>query len=232
MMRIVKLLGFVVLVTLASSVFASYASAQQYQPQSGMSNMQRTPVNGTYANSNYGVQITLPDGWSGFEIKRSSGTTSVIAAPGGYQFMQGHRPPVSMMITMVPKSVMPTPQFMSQRMMQNETCTNDSTANKTVNGVNLSELVMDCTGQFMIKSKYDVAQTSSSYIIVSYRANSTSNYDSQVATFDSAVGNLQIANTLQAPAIPEFPIAAIGIIVAIMVGAVVVLGRIRPIPRI
>lgn len=71
-----------------------------------------------------------------------------------------------------------------------------------------------------------------SYIIVSYRVNSTSNYDSQVATFDSAVGNLQIANILQAPAIPEFPVIAIGIIVAIMVGAVVVLGRIRPIQRV
>lgn len=130
---------------------------------------------------------------------------------------------------MVPKSVMPNLQLMSQRMMQNETCTNDSSANKTVNGVSLSEVVMNCTGQFTSKSKYDIAQTNASYIVVSYRANPTSNYDSQVTAFDSAVDKLQIANTLQAPAIPEFPIPAIGIIVIIVIGAAVMLGRVRPI---
>jgi hypothetical protein len=58
-MKFVNLLGLAVLVALTSSIFVIYASAQQYQ--SGMSNSQRTPVNGTYANSDYGVQITLPD---------------------------------------------------------------------------------------------------------------------------------------------------------------------------
>ncbi|MGI0047219.1 MAG: hypothetical protein ACREBB_08535 [Nitrosotalea sp.] len=224
-MRNAKLLAFIALVFLAGSIFASHASAQQYQPQSGTSNVQRTPVNGTYTNSDFGVQITLPDGWSGFEMKRTSGATSVIAAPGGFQSMQGHRPSITMMISMTPKSVMATPRLMSQRMAQNDTCSNISTGNNSANGVSLTEVVVNCTGPTTMEAKYEVAQTNSSYVIVSYRANSTSNYESQVATFDSAVSTLQIANAMSAPAIPEFPVPAIGIIVAIMVGVVVIMGR-------
>ena len=40
----------------------------------------RTAVSGTYTNSNYGVQITLPDGWSGFEMKQQSGPARVMVA--------------------------------------------------------------------------------------------------------------------------------------------------------
>ncbi len=224
-----KLLGLIALVFLAGSIFSSHASAQQYQSQSGggMSNMQRTPVNGTYTNSDFGVQITLPDGWSGFEIKRSSGATSVIAAPGGLQSMHGHRLPITMMVSMTPKSVMATPRLISQRMAQNDSCNNVSTGNKTVNNVSLTEVVINCTGPTTMEAKYDVAQTDSAYIIVSYRANSTSNYDSQVSTFDNAVSTLQVTNAMSAPAIPEFPVSAVGMIVAIMVGVVVIIGRTR-----
>jgi len=228
-MRRAKILGLVALVFLAGSIFAAHASAQQYQGQGqyGMANAQRTPVNGTYSNSDYGVQITLPSGWSGFEIKRSSGTTSVIAVPGGMQSMHGFRAPISMMVTMAPKSVMTTPHLISQRMAQNDSCNNVSTTTKTVNSVNITEVVINCTGSTPMEAKYEVAQTNSSYVIVSYRANSTSNYDSQVSTFDSAVGTLQIANAMSAPAIPEFPISAVGLIAAVTVGVVVIIGRTR-----
>src|SRR5574337_1377209 len=36
-----------------------------------------TKVSGAYTNSNFGVQITLPDGWSGFEMKQQSGNARV-----------------------------------------------------------------------------------------------------------------------------------------------------------
>jgi hypothetical protein len=224
------LLGCVAIIFLGGSIFASQANAQ-YQPQSGTHSFQgqRTPVNGTYVNSNYGVQITLPDGWTGYEMKRASGTTSVMVAPGGLG-MQGQRPTVTMMMSIEPKSSTPNPQYMSQRMLQNMTCNNDSTSTKIINGVNFTEVVVDCTGSMTTKAKYDIAQTNSSYVVIGFRANPSSNYDSQVATFDSAVSTLQIANTIEAPAIPEFPIPVIGIIVAIMVGTVVIFGRLKLIP--
>ena len=44
------------------------------------------------------------------------------------------------------------------------------------------------------------------------------------------IGTLQIANASQAPAVPEFPVPAIGLVVAIMIGSVVLLGRTKIFP--
>ncbi|MDE1876696.1 MAG: hypothetical protein KGH86_07720 [Thaumarchaeota archaeon] len=232
-MNNLKLLGFIAIVFLVGSVFASQASAQ-YQSQSGAPRSfqgQRTPVNGTYVNPNYGFQITLPDGWSGFEMKRTSGATSVIAAPGGFTMQPGGpRPAASMMINIESKSTNPTPMLMSQRMSQNMTCNNDSNLVKTINGLSITEVVMDCSGATnTLKAKYDIAQTNSSYIVIGYRS-TAANYDSQVAAFDTAVNTLQVSNALGAPAIPEFPVSLVAVITAVMVGTVVIFGRLKLIP--
>src|SRR5919201_927143 len=42
-----------------------------------------TPVSGAYVNEEAGVQITFPDGWSGFEVPQTSETTLVATSPGG-----------------------------------------------------------------------------------------------------------------------------------------------------
>jgi hypothetical protein len=236
-LKTVILLGLVAVVFLTGSIFATQASAQ-YQPQSGQHQFQgtRTPVNGTYTNSNFGVQITLPDGWSGFEMKSTSGSTRVMIAPGGYQSTQGSpRPPITISMSMTPiSSTTSTSQF-PQRTMQGLTCTN-STSTNTVNGLNLNVLTKDCTGTdsngnpIEMKSKAETTQTGSANIMLSYRANSSSGYDSQVAAFDSMINTLQISSPSQAPAVPEFPVSIVGLVVAIMVGVVVVLGRVKMIP--
>ena len=215
-------------------MLASQASAQ-YQPQSGNRQFQgtRIPVNGTYTNSAFGVQVTIPDGWSGFEMKRTGGTTtSVMVAPGGYHMQQGQRPPVNVMLSMYPRnSTTPFPQFLSRNMAQNETCNNDSNTTKVVNGISFTDIIMDCSGQFVMKSEYDVAKTDTSYIVLGYRANSPSNFDSQVAAFESLLGTLQITNVSQTSAVPEFPAYIVGLSMAIMVGTVVILGRSRLVPN-
>jgi hypothetical protein len=242
----VILLVFVAIVFITGTVFATQASAQ-YQGQGGQGypggsaggqgfQGTRTPVNGTYTNSNYGVQITLPDGWSGFEMKSTSGNTRVMIAPGGYQTGQGvPRPPITIGISMIPiSSTTSTSQFM-QRNMQGVTCTN-STSTNTVNSLNLNVVTKDCTGTdangnpIAMKSKAETIQTGLANIVLSYRANPSSGFDSQVATFDSMVSSLQIVNATQAPAVPEFPVPVIGLVVAIMVGTVVLLGRTKIFP--
>ena len=77
MLKSITLLGFAAITLLTCSMLASQASAQ-YQPQSGNRQFQgtRIPVNGTYTNSAFGVKVTIPDGWSGFEMKRTGGTTA------------------------------------------------------------------------------------------------------------------------------------------------------------
>lgn len=240
-MKAVILLGFVAIIFIAGSIFATQASAQ-YQGQGGGGQGgqgfqgTRTPVNGTYTNSNFGVQVTLPDGWSGFEMKQTSGNTRVMVASGGYQATQGApRPPITIGISMIPKSSTPfTPQF-APRNMQGITCTN-STSTNTVNGLNFNEVIVDCSGTtssgnpISTKAKYEITQTGTANIILSYRANPSSGYDSQVATFDSMVGTFQLANTSQASVVPEFPVPIIGLVIIIMIGTVIVLGRAKIIP--
>jgi len=238
MLKPVILLGFIAIVFIASSIFATQASAQ-YQGQDGQGyqgpQSTSTPVSGTYTNSNFGVQITLPDGWSGVEIKQTSGNTRVMIAPGGYQMTQGTpRPPITISMSMMPISSTTNPQY-TMRNMQGFTCTN-STSTNTVNGLNLNVLTRDCSGMdsngnpVEMKSKSETIQTDSAKIMLSYRANSSSGYDSQVAAFDSMVNTLQISNPTQTPAVPEFPVSIVGLVVAIMVGAVVILGRVKIIP--
>jgi hypothetical protein len=141
--------AFVVIIFLSGSICATQASAQ-YQSQSGQYKGQgfqgtRIPVNGTYTNSNYGVRITLPDGWSGFEIKRTSGSTSVMIASEGFQPVQGgQRPPIMMTISMLPKSsATSTPQLLPRNMPQGEIC-NNSTSTKIVNSMSFNEVLIDC----------------------------------------------------------------------------------------
>ena len=235
MLKVIALLGFVAVVLLVSSMVATQVSAQQYPSQGGNRQFQgtRVPVNGIYTNSAFGVTVTIPDGWSGFEMKRTTGSTSVMVAPGGFHMQQGgQRSPIMMMVSMYPRnSTTPAPQFTPRNMGQNETCTNDSNTTKTVNGLSLTDVIINCTGQMTIKSEYDVAKTDSSYIVLGYRSNPTSSFDSQVAAFDSMLGTLQIANVAGAPAVPEFPTSFIGLAVAIMVGTVVILGRSKILPN-
>ena len=240
-MKLILVLAFAAIVFISGSIFATQASAQQ--PQSGQYQGQggqgfqgtRTPVNGTYTNLNYGVQVTFPDGWSGFEIKRTSGSTSVMIAPGGYQMGQGvPRPPITISISIIPLSSTTSNQF-TQRNMQGVTCTN-STSTNTINGANLNVLTRDCSGTdqngnpIEMKSKTETIQTGSANIVLSYRANPASGFDSQVVTFDNMVGTLQIANASQASDVPEFPVPVIELVVAIMIGCVVLLGRTKMFP--
>ena len=90
--------------------------------------------------------MAIPDGWSGSEIKRTTGVTSVTLAPGGFQSMQGgQRPPVTISISVIPKgSTSYTPHFMPRNMQDGETCTN-STSTQTFNSLNFNEVTVDCT---------------------------------------------------------------------------------------
>ena len=207
-MKTILLLGFIAIIFLVGAIFATQASAQ-YQSQSGRFQMQgtRTAVNGTtYTNTNYGVQVAIPDGWSGTELKRTSGATSVTLAPGGFQFMQGgQRPPVTISLSMMPMgSTQYSPRFMPRNMQDGETCTN-STSTKTVNSLNFNEVTVECTGIMTMKSQYEMTQTSSAYVTLGLRADSDSDFDSQAATFDTMLGTLQITNasntTNQSPSI-------------------------------
>ena len=203
-MKTILLLTMVAVVFLAGAVFETQASAQyqsrpdqgQFQGRQGQFQGTFTPVNGTtYTNANYGVQVSIPSGWSGMEMKRTSGATTVTLAPGGFQYMQGgQRPPVTISLSIMPKGMAPNTQHFGQRNMQSmQTCTN-STSIKTLNNLNFNEMIIQCTGNITTKSQSDKIQTNSAYVTLGLRADSTSDFDSQVTTFETMLGTLQITN--------------------------------------
>ena len=69
-------------------------------------------------------------------------------------------------------------------------------------------------------------QTEERFYMVAYTSNSEANYDENVGAFDGSVDTLTIENTIEAPAIPEFPVAAVGAVAAV-IGLAAVLGRTR-----
>jgi hypothetical protein len=156
----------------------------------------RTAVSGTYTNSNMGVQITLPTGWSGFEMKSTSGNAKISIAPGGIS-TQGQRPSAMIGISiMPPSSTLPNPP--TPRNAPGITCTNSTTTN-TVNSLNLNVITVDCTGTdkngnpLEMKSKTETAQTTNANIIFNLRAYNATSYDSQVTNFDNMVSSLQLS---------------------------------------
>jgi hypothetical protein len=163
----------------------------------------RTAVSGTYTNSNLGVQITLPDGWSGFEMKQPSGNARVMIAPGGIQTTQGTpRLAVTIGISLMSANSQ-TPQMMP-RNMQGITCTNSTTTN-TVSSLNLNVVIRDCSGTdqngnaIEMKSKTETGQINNANVVFSLRANPASGFDSNVAAFDSMISTLQISTPTTTP---------------------------------
>jgi hypothetical protein len=163
----------------------------QYQGQGGQGYQgghqfkgTRTAVSGTYTNSNYGVSVTLPNGWSGFEMKQQSGNARVNIAPGG--ITQGDHPSVTIGISIMPSG--PVHKMMPKN-MQGATCTN-STATSTVSNVNFNIVTVSCTGTdqdgnpIEMKSKMETGTTNNANIIFGLRASSASDFDSNVAAFD------------------------------------------------
>ena len=209
-MKNILVFSLIVVIFFASAAFATQASAQ-YQPRSDQGQYQgmrgqyqgiqgqfqgtRTAVNGTtYANTNFGVQVSIPNGWSGIEMKRPSGATTVTLAPGGFQSMQGgQRPPVTISLSIISKGTIPNPpRFMPRNMQDGITCTN-STSSRTVNSLNFKEVIFQCTGNLAMKSQNDMVQTNSAVITLGLRADSSSDFDSQVTTFDNMLGTLNVA---------------------------------------
>ena len=164
----------------------------------------RTAVSGTYTNSNMGVQITLPEGWSGFEMKSASGNAKISITPGGMQTQERPSAMIGIAI-MPPSSTLPTPPI--PRNVPGITCTNSTTTN-TVNSLNLNVVTIDCTGTdkngnpLEMKSKTETAQTTNANILFNLRAYNATSYDSQVTNFDNMVSSLQLSTpTTQTPTI-------------------------------
>lgn len=159
-------------------------------------------VTGKYSNSDYGVQVTFPDGWQAMEIKTSSGT-SVIASKMSDSSTAGS-PTSTIALNMMPmttSTIETNPNIPTDPKFKCDTLSSDNT---NVNGMSAIVVVVQCTspdGDMKMKS-YSF-KTDKNLISVSYIAMPSTLYDDNAPAFDSAVNTLQIANTVSAPSVPQ-----------------------------
>ncbi|MGI0012692.1 MAG: hypothetical protein ACREBU_04500 [Nitrososphaera sp.] len=161
-------------------------------------------VSGTYQNTELGVEITFPEGWEGFSIASEEGTF-VSVQPGGMG--ESEDVVTAMMLIISDKSGVeeaPTDPSDFSQDDQAPDCSAPSFAPRTVSGVTAMEATIECThsdGQ-AYKMKIVGAETQTRWIVVGYTALS-SEFDSNVGAFDSAVNSLTLQgaiNTSMPPA--------------------------------
>jgi predicted secreted protein with PEFG-CTERM motif len=212
------------IVTFLLVTIVSFTGQVNAQAPPDMSNIPGAPkmITGPYSNSDYGVQMTFPDGWQAMETK-----SSTITAVSAFQQSQesntsGSNSATLISLTMMPK---PTTTYADPNIPTDPKykCDTLSSDNTNVNGMSAVVIVVHCTSpDGDMKLKGYSFHTDKNLIGVNYMAMPASLFDSNVATFDSAVQTLQIANTVGAPSssptatqnptsdatVPEFPTIA------------------------
>lgn len=205
-----------ILLAIGASAFAANAQAQLGMQQ----------ISGKYTDSSVGLEITLPDGWTGIQIPSQSGSSMAMAAPGGPS-TTGDMSNPAMFVSVTDKKPINATSFQPPSGGQSNTPSNCNVASSqktTVNGMSAFAVSAECTGANPYKVKGYMFQTDSKNVLVMYGSSSSANFDKYVGAFDSAVGTLKIANTVDVMVVPEFPIAATAAIAGV-VGIIAILGR-------
>lgn len=189
-------------------------------------------ITGKYENEEAGIEITLPAGWRGIALPAVGGAASVMASPEGIGAEES--PTSFMMVSMidkasveentVPESAQRPTNVPEDAQVQ---CEDPTVEPVQVNGMDGIVSIIECTVEGDVyKTKMYSFQTEERFYTVGYTATSETAYDENVGAFDDSVDTLRIENTIEAPAIPEFPIAAV-IAAAAAVSIAVVAGRAR-----
>ena len=159
-------------------------------------------VSGKYANSEKGVEITFPDGWSGFEVAQTSETTLVATSPGGLSESDPEMmKTISLLITGKGGRDVNDPSSLTQDVID---CNAPAIASRTVAGVQGTEVTVECPGSAQ-KFRMVALETADNIIGVMYMT-PTSEFDSNLAAFDSAVTSLQVQGAIGTGGAPPTPI--------------------------
>jgi hypothetical protein len=149
-------------------------------------------VSGTYTNEELGVAITFPDGWSGFEVSQTSETTFVSTSPGG---LSEPDPATMKTINLVMSAKggrdSSDPSSLTQDVID---CNQPSVTSRTVAGVQGTEVTVECPSSDQ-KFRMVAVETAENIVAVMFMT-PTSEFDSNVGAFDSAVASLQVEGAI------------------------------------
>lgn len=158
-------------------------------------------VSGTYVNEDLGVEISFPDGWSGFEIAQTSDTTLVATSPGG---MSEGDPEtmktISLLVTGKGGRDPNEPSSLTQDVID---CNQPSIGSRTVAGVQGTEVTVECPASNQ-KWRMVAIETVDTIVAVMFMS-PASEFDSSIAAFDSAVSSLKVQGTVSTGGIPSTP---------------------------
>jgi hypothetical protein len=161
-------------------------------------------ISGTYSNSDAGVTITFPDGWSGIAME-FGGAVFASVTPGG---MTGEEEPKKMIALVIANKTevdeAPTdPGAFSDSETEQE-CSDPVVGETTVSGKRAYEITVECTvdGESN-KMKITAAESADNWVGVMYMS-PVAEYDADVGKYDAAVDSLQIEGAVDA-SIPEMP---------------------------
>jgi len=165
-------------------------------------------VSGTYVNEDAGLEITLPDEWSGTATSYGQ-YSSVIAVPGGLSGAT-EMPSAMMVISVItknstedknlPDSAKQPPNTQGQK----PSCKDPEISTVTINGMKGDLITIECTQAGKVwKIKNYYFQTNERFYSVAFVSTSESDYDDNVKTFDDSAHTLKIADTIDAPGIPS-----------------------------
>lgn len=160
-----------------------------------------TEVSGTYTNEAAGVEITFPDGWSGFEVAQTPETTLVATSPGGLSESDPQTmKTISLLITDKAARDVNDPSSFTQDVSD---CEQPTIQSRTVAGVQGTELTVECPSTAQ-KWRMVAVETADSIVGVMFMT-PTSEFDSNIAAFDSAVASLQVQGASGSSGVPTSP---------------------------
>jgi len=145
-------------------------------------------VSGTYVNEGLGVEITFPDGWSGFEVSQTSETTLVATSPGGLSESDpATMKTINLLITDKGGRDPRDPSSLTQDVID---CNQPSVNSRTVAGAQASEVTVDCPSSAQ-KMRMVAVETEDKIVAVMFMT-PASEFDSNVGAFESAVASLKV----------------------------------------
>lgn len=147
-----------------------------------------TVVSGTYVNAEAGVEITFPDGWSGFEVSQTSETTLVATSPGGLSEPDpATMSTINLLVTAKAGRDAKDPDSLTQDVID---CNPPSVTSRTVAGVQANEITVECPSSNQ-KSRMVTIETADKIVAVMFMT-PTAEFDSKVGAFNSAVASLSV----------------------------------------
>jgi hypothetical protein len=158
-------------------------------------------VSGTYTNEELGVAITFPEGWSGFEVSQTPETTLVATGPGGLSDTDpATMKSINLLITAKGGRDASDPSSLTQDVID---CNQPSVTSRTVAGVQGTEVTVECPGSAQ-KFRMVAVETVENIVAVMYMT-PTSEFDSNLSAFDSAVASLSVQGASGTGGVPSTP---------------------------